>query len=192
MKIIISVLVAFFIGIITVHATSVDDSVMITKQSMKSAKETVKLKWSTLKCVQYGGPSKTYLIKGVDGVSYKIKNKNWDCLANASIFKYDVKQCVCKQLYPPTSSGGDNDSNDRPSCPRGKCGTTDGGSTDAGTTDGGTTDAGTTDAGTTDAGSTDAGTTDGGTTDAGTTDGGATDAGTVNGATDAGTLNGDQ
>ncbi len=201
MKILVSILGAFFIGIMTVNATSVEESVTITQKLAMTSQKAVQLNWSTLKCVQYGGPAKTYLIKGVDGVSYKIKDKNWNCAANADNFNYNVKQCECKQLYPATSSGGDNDSKGRPVCPRGGCGTdddddgggtTDGGTTDGGETDAGTTDGGTTDAGTTDGGTTDAGTTDGGSTDAGATDGGATDAGTINGATDAGTLNGDQ
>lgn len=218
MKIAVSILVAFFIGIMTVHATSVDESMTATK----AAKKTIKLKWSTLKCEQYGGPTKTYFVKGVDDVLYKIKDKNWDCLKNASVFKYDAGQCICKQYIPEKSSAGDNDDTFHlPTCKKKDCGlddddsggTTSGGTTNAGTTDAGTTDAGTTDAGTTDAGTTDAGATTGATTagnttgstdagsaDAGATDGGgstsagattgSTDAGTTGGGTDAGTTNG--
>lgn len=108
MKIYLSILIVFFIGVV-VNANS-GNSITVTQQSVK-AQKTVALDWSTFKCVQYGGATKTYLVKGLNGVSYTLKNKNWDCEKNAAIYKYDVTSCKCKQLYPPTSGGGDDDDN---------------------------------------------------------------------------------
>jgi hypothetical protein len=150
MKIYISMLLVFFAGAMSVNATSVESSegVTITKQTAATAKKTVKLNWSTLKCHKYSpNGSANYLVKGLSGKWYRIKNKNWDCLGNAPKYQYDVKSCVCKVLYQDTSGGGDNDDND--SCRKGYgCG----GGTTAGATTGETTggdDGGVTTAGTT-------------------------------------------
>lgn len=151
MKIYLSIVLFFFVGVV-VNANS-GNPITVTQQSVK-AQKTVALDWSTFKCVQYGGAKKTYLIKGLNGVLYTLKNKNWDCEKNAAVYKYDVARCQCKQLYPP-SSGGGNDDDDKGSCViggRGCGGSTTGETTGAstggvtgettGATDGGSDDGG--------------------------------------------------
>jgi hypothetical protein len=200
MKIYISMLLVFFAGLMSVSATSVveTEGVTVTKQAVATAKKTVKVDWSTLKCSKYSvNGSANYFVKGLNKNWYRIKNKNWDCLGNAAKYKYDIKNCVCKVLY---SSGGGGDDDDNDGCIKDKIGCD--GATTAGTTggdDGGVTTAGTT--GGDDGGATTAGTTggdDGGVTTAGTTggdDGGVTTAGTTGGddggVTTAGTTTGD-
>ncbi|MBY0386034.1 hypothetical protein K2X05_12825 [bacterium] len=186
MKIYISMLLIFFAGLMSVNATSANsaEGVTVTKQTVATAKKTVKVNWSTLKCEKYSlNGSANYFVKSLGGTWYKIKNKNWDCIGNSAKYKYDVKNCVCKILYPDSSGGGDDDDDNgvckqgAPGCGGGTTGGDDGGATTAGTTGG-------------DDGGATTGSTSGGDVGGGETTAGATTGATTGGETTAGTTTG--